>query len=174
MKIKVLLTAITLMTAIVTVQTKSFAQGRSVTIKEAIDLSIKNSKKLKNSNAKIEEATGALRESVQNRLPTVGVSGAYLRLNHPNVNLKTKADNSGGTGGGNQTVGKPSSALYGIANVSLPIYAGSRIKYGIESSRYLEEAARLDADNDREAIILNTIDAYNNLYKAKAAVDLVR
>ncbi|MGZ3958214.1 MAG: TolC family protein, partial [Flavisolibacter sp.] len=50
---------------------------------------------------------------------------------------------------------------------------GFRIKYGIESARYLEQAARLDADNDREAVILNTIEAYNNLYKSKAAVDLV-
>jgi outer membrane protein TolC len=157
--------------------TKSFAQStRMLSIREAIDLSIKNSKQLKNSNARIEEATAALREAVQNRLPSVGVSGAYLRLNNPNVNLKTKANNSGGNGGtgGNQTIGKPSSALYGIANVSLPLFSGFRIKYGIESSKYLAEAARLDADNDREAVILNTINAYDNLYKSKAAVDLVK
>lgn len=177
MKHRLLLAAIILMTALVTVQSRLLAQNtRVLTIKEAIDLSIKNSKQLKNSNAKIEEATAALREAVQNRLPTVGVSGAYLRLNSPNVNLKTKAATSGANGGsgGTQTIGKPSSALYGIANVSLPIYAGSRIKYGIESSKYLQDAARLDADNDREAVILNTIEAYENLYKSKAAVDLVK
>jgi len=63
--------------------------------------------------------------------------------------------------------------MYGIANVSLPIFSGFRIKYGIESARYLEQAAKLDAENDQEEIILNTIDAYNNLYKAYAAVELV-
>ncbi len=176
MKHKLLLAPIILLATTSTIQSKLFAQTtKQLTIKEAIDLSIKNSKQLKNSNAKIEEATAALREAVQNRLPTVGVSGAYLRLNNPNVNLKTKASNSGGNGGsgGTQTVGKPSSALYGIANVSLPIYAGSRIKYGIESSKYLQEATRLDADNDREAVVLNTIEAYENLYKSKAVVDLV-
>src|SRR3954447_12799190 len=134
-----LFTSIILMAAMAAFQGRLLAQSsRELSMKEAIDLSIKNSKQLKNSNAKIEEATSALREAVQNRLPTVGVSGAYLRLNHPNVDLKTKATTSGGNGGNGggsaQTIGKPSSALYGIANVSLPIYAGSRIKYGIESS----------------------------------------
>ena len=66
-----------------------------------------------------------------------------------------------------------SQAAYGIVNASLPIYAGKRIKYGIESSKYLEKAASLDADNDREEVIMNTIDAYNNLYKAKAEVRLI-
>ncbi len=175
MKHKFSLALVILVAALATVQTKSFGQViRQLTIKEAIDLSIRNSKQLKNSNARIEEATAALREAVQNRLPTVAISGSYLRLNNPHINLKTKTNDSGGTGGNTQSTGNPSSALYGIANVSLPIYSGLRIKYGIESSKYLAEAARLDADNDREALILNTIHAYNNLYKSKAAVDLVK
>ncbi|HKG67953.1 MAG TPA: TolC family protein [Segetibacter sp.] len=175
MKHKFSLALVTLMAALTTVQTKSFGQiTRQLTIKEAIDLSIKNSKQLKNSNARIEEATAALREAVQNKLPKLGISGSYLRLNNPHIDLKTKVNDSGGTGGTTQSTQNPSSALYGIANVSLPIYSGLRIKYGIESSKYLAEAARLDAGNDREAVILNTIQAYNNLYKSKAAVDLVK
>ena len=175
MKHKLLLALVILMAALATVQTKSFGQvTRQLTIEEAIDLSIKNSKQLKNSNARIEEATAALREAVQNKLPTLGISGSYLRLNNPHIDLKTKTNDSGGTGATTQSTGNPSSALYGIANVSLPVYSGLRIKYGIESSKYLAEAARLDAGNDREAVILNTIEAYNNLYKSKAAVDLVK
>ena len=64
-------------------------------------------------------------------------------------------------------------ALYGSANLSLPIYAGSKIKYGIESAKYLEQATRLDAENDKEEIMLNTIAAYINLYKASVAVQVV-
>ncbi|MEJ7683141.1 MAG: TolC family protein [Segetibacter sp.] len=158
-----------------TVRTKVFGQSvRTISIKEAIDLSIANSKQLKNSYARIEEATAALREAVQNRLPAVSVSGSYLRLNNPHINLKTKTGSSVGSGDSTQSSANPSSALYGIANVSLPIYSGLKIKYGIESSKYLAEAARLDAGNDREAVILNTIQAYDNLYKSKAAVDLVK
>lgn len=154
---------------------KVFGQPeRTISLKEAIDLSIANSKQLKSSYAKIEEATAALREAVQNRLPAVGVSGSYLRLNSPHIDLKTKTGNSGGSADTTKGTASPSSALYGIANVTFPIFSGFRIKYGIESSKYLAEAAHLDADHDREAVILNTIEAYENLYKSKAAVDLVR
>jgi outer membrane protein TolC len=152
----------------------SFAQQKqTLTLTEAIDLSIKNSKQLKGSAAKIEEATAALKEAVERRLPDASVSGSYLRLNNPNIDLKTKKDNSNGGGTTTTESPKPSQAIYGIANVSMPIFSGFRIKYGIESAKYLEQAAKLDADNDKEAIVLNTIDAYNNLYKSKAAVDLV-
>ena len=72
----------------------SFAQQKqTLTLPEAIDLSIKNSKQLKSSAAKIEEATAALKEAVERRLPDASVSGSYLRLNNPNINLKTKKDN---------------------------------------------------------------------------------
>jgi outer membrane protein TolC len=151
----------------------AFAQEkRALTLQEAIDLGIKNSKQLKGSQARIEEATAALREAVERRLPDASVSGSYLRLNKPNVDLKTKKDNGSGGTTTNESP-NPSQAMYGIANVSLPIFSGFRIKYGIESAKYLEQATKLEAENDREEIIFNTIDAYNNLYKSKAAVDLV-
>lgn len=62
---------------------------------------------------------------------------------------------------------------YVLLNASLPIYAGGRIRYGIESSQFLEKAARLDPENHREGIVQNTIEAYNNLYKAQEAIVLV-
>jgi len=145
-------------------------EKKSITINEAIDLSLKNSKQLKNSQAKIEEVTAALKEAVQKRLPDATVSGSYLRLSTANINLNTKTNSSGG-GGQNPRV---SQAMYGILNASLPVYAGGRIRYGIEASRYLAEAAKLDADNDKEEVIQNTIEAYVNLYKAKSSITLVK
>lgn len=146
---------------------------RKLTLQEAIDLSIKNSKQLKGNQARVEEATAALKEAVERKLPDVNATGSYLRLNSPNVDLKVKPTNNGGGGSSNEAGGKVSQAAYAMVNASLPIYSGLRIKYGIESARYLQKAAELDADNNKEAVVLNTIDAYNNLYKAKAAVDLV-
>lgn len=147
-------------------------EKRKLTLQEAIDLSIKNSKQLKNNEAKIEEATAALKEAVERKLPDVSATGSYLRLNSPNVNLQVKPSGNGG-GSSSEEPGKVSQAAYGMLNATLPIYSGLRIKYGIESAKYLQQAVQLDADNQKEAVILNTIDAYNNLYKSKAAVDLV-
>jgi outer membrane protein TolC len=147
-------------------------EKKNLTLQEAIDFSIKNSKQLKGSEAKIEEAAAALKEAVQRRLPEANVSGSYLRLNKPNIDLKTKTNGNGSGTNGDESP-EPNQAMYGIANVSLPIFSGFRIKYGIESAKYLEQATKLDAENDKEGIVFNTIDAYNNLYKSKAAVDLV-
>jgi len=146
---------------------------KKLSLQEAIDLSIKNSNQLKASQARIEEATGAWQEAKDNKLPSASASGAYLRVNSPNINLKTKAfGNSDSSGGG----GSPSvnQAIYGILNVALPVYAGGRIRYGIESAKYLQQAVTLDAQNDKEAVVLNAIKAYINLYKASVTVDVVK
>ena len=145
---------------------------KHLTLQEAIELSIKNSKQLRASQARIDEATGALNEAKDNKLPSASISGAYLRIPNPTVSLKTKVfGSSDSTGGGGPSVNQ---ALYGIASVSLPIYSGGRIRYGIESAKYLQQAATLDAENDKESVILNTINAYTNLYKATVTVDVVK
>lgn len=149
------------------------AQEKKVlTLQEAIDLSIKNSHELKANKALVEEANAALKEAEQRRLPDAKISGAYMRLNNADFDMKIKSNNNGG--GASSEAPKVSQALYGILNLSLPIYSGGRIRYGIESSRYLAEAARLDADNEKEKVIENTVEAFINLYKAKKAVELVK
>lgn len=145
------------------------AQSQHVTLQQAIDMSIKNSKNLRISDARILEATADVREAKDRQLPDLKVSGSYLRLTNANIDLKS-SDNSGGEGGGPNV----NQALYGMANLSLPLYAGGRIKYGIESAKYLEQAARLNAESDRQGIIFNTMQAYTNLYKASRAVSVIR
>ncbi len=148
---------------------------KPLSLQEAINLSITNSKQLKASEARNEQAAGALKEAKDNRLPNAGISGSYLRLATPVISLKTKAfgtprpDSTGGGG-----IPAVNQAMYGIVNISLPIYAGGRIRYGIESAKYLQEAVMLDAENDKAAVILNTINAYINLYKAGVTVNVVK
>lgn len=169
------------LTALAIMFTAAGAQAqttRNLTLDEAIKMSLNNSKELKLSQARISEATAILRESKERRLPDVSISGAYLRLNKPTVDMKI---NLGGGNGQQQQGGEGSAesptidqAAYGIANVSLPLFSGLRIKHGVESAKYLQQASQLDAERDREEVIGNTIAAYSNLYKARAAVDIVR
>lgn len=152
---------------------KTSAQApRTLALPEAINLSLKNSAQLKYSAARVEEATAAVREAMERKLPDATVSGSYLRINNPNIDLKVKSNNPNGGAAGESP--KPSQAAYGLANLTLPLYSGLRIRYGIESARYVAEAAKLDAENDREGLVLNTIDAFNNLYKSNAALSLVQ
>src|ERR1700750_2216319 len=105
-------------------------EKRPITLNEAIDLGIKNSKQLKNSQAKIEEATAALKEALNAKLPDAKLSASYLWLSSANVDMKIKS-----SGGGGGTTPEISKAGYAIANASVPVFAGGRIRYGIEASR---------------------------------------
>ena len=142
---------------------------KQLTLQEAIELSLKNSKQLKISQARIDEALAQAEEAKQARLPDLKISGSYLRLNSAKIDLKSASDSGGSSGGGP----KVNQAIYGMANLSFPVYAGGRIRYGIESAKYLAEAAKLDAESDASDIIFNTTRAYVNLYKAYESVILV-
>lgn len=148
---------------------KVSAQEKTITLNDAISLSLQNSKQLKISQAKIEAANAQLKQAEQKRLPDANVITAYSRLISGNFDLK-----SNGSNGGGQSPPKVTDAVYGILNASLPVYIGGRISYGIESSKYLEQAAKLDAESNKDEVIQNTIEAFANLFKAGSAVRLVK
>lgn len=167
--------SLTVCTFILTVSGfSSQAQDRkSLTLKEAITLGIQNSKELRLSKTRIDAALASMKSAKDAQLPELSVSASYLRVNEPNVDFKLHlgGDSAAGGGGSSPNV---NSVAYAMATVSLPIFSGFIIQSQKESAKYLAEAARLDADKDREAVIQNTINAYSNLYKAQQAVTLVQ
>ncbi len=155
-------------------------EKRNLSLDEAITLSLQNSKEIKLNAAKVAEANGALREARERRLPDLTASGSYLRLNQPNVDMKVKLGGQsggsaeGGSGSASAQSLKVSSVTYGMASLSIPVFSGFRIQHGIDAAKYLQKAATLDAEKDRDEVVANTIAAYSNLYKAKAALDIVK
>jgi len=143
-------------------------QNRMLTLDEAVDLGIRNSKSLKIDAATIDEATANYVSAKNNKLPGFTISGSALALANAQVDLKMMS----GSGGGNTP--KANSAFYGSANVSLPLYAGGKIKYGIQSAEYLVEASKLSAENDKTAIAYNISQAYNNLFKASQTIQVLK
>jgi outer membrane protein len=172
MKFRSLLTALFLITGLTTVQSV-WAQdslGRKISLDEAIDLSLKNSKALRAAKARVQQAVANTTISKQNQLPDLKVSGSYVRLTQPNIDMQYKS-NSGGSAAAPISVNQ---AAYGIVNLMLPVYSGMKIQYGIRSSEFLEKASNLDAEQEKDAVVLNTIDAFSNLYKARANVRVIR
>src|SRR6476659_2717405 len=90
---------------------------RPIDINESIEMSIRNSKQLKLNQAKIDEATAALTEAIQRKLPDASVTGGYIRLSNANLNMKSQ---------GTTPASAPhvTQAAYGLLNASIPIYAG--------------------------------------------------
>ncbi|MCH5720330.1 TolC family protein [Niabella hibiscisoli] len=149
---------------------------RGLTLQEALELGIANSKNLKIDDAKIIEATAAIDEAKNRQLPDLKVSGSYLRLTNANINLKTGQQSSGedGQSQGSSAAPKVNQAMYGIANFSLPLFAGGRIKYGIQSAKYLLDAAKLSAGSDKNEIAYNISQAYVNLFKVSQVVNVLK
>lgn len=154
-----------------------FAQttDKMLDLKEAVQLSLNNSKTLKMSSAKVEQAISMYDEAKNNQLPDLKASGAYLYLPTPKINLKLGGLNKSSNDSSSSGSSFPNihQAVYGMISASLPLYAGGKISNGIKSAEYLANAAKLDVQSDKEEVIQNTIDAYYNLYKANAAVRLV-
>ena len=135
---------------------------KMLTLDEAVSLGIKNSKNLKIDQANIDQATANYMEAKNKKLPTVKVSATALALGNANVDIKILKPSENGGGG----VPKANSAFLGNLSASLPLFAGGRIKYGIQSAEYLIEASKLSTENDKLAIAYNVSQAYNNLFKA--------
>src|SRR4051812_924913 len=94
---------------------------RNISLDEAIALSLQNSKQLKLSQAKINETHASLKEAQERRLPDFGISGSYLRLAQPTVDLKVKlggssqsGETSGSSSGSSGSSIKVNQASYGI------------------------------------------------------------
>jgi outer membrane protein len=69
----------------------SYAQtARTIKLEEAIEMSLKNSKQLKLSQTNVDMAGLNIRQIKENQLPSLSVSGSYLRVNTPNIDLKIK------------------------------------------------------------------------------------
>ncbi len=142
---------------------------KKLSLNDAIQMSLQNSKQLHYNLAKLKEADADVKEAKQNTLPDLKGTASYLSLNNPSVDLKVKLGSGGG--GGPISV---NSASYAMLNASLPIFAGGKIHYGIEAAKYLHKAAEMDVEKNREDIIEIAISAYGNLFKATEAVEMMK
>lgn len=144
---------------------------KTLTLEEAVTLGLQNSKQVKIAASHARESTAALQETRQLRLPDLDVSGQYMRLlNSANVNFQTGSD-AGADGAGRPA--RPDYLMLGQASLSVPVFAGFRLRHAIRSAEYLEKAAQLSVEVNERAVILNLTRAWANLFKAEATVQLV-
>lgn len=143
-------------------------EKKQISLDEAVQLGIQNSKSLKIDAAKIEEATADLLAAKNRQLPDLSISASYLYLPlKPTIDLKIPGISAAGGPEVHQVA-------YGSANLTVPIYSGGRIKYGIQSAKYLVEASKLSSENDKVAIAYNVAQAYNNLFKANQSIKVLQ
>jgi len=141
------------------------AQDRTITLKEAIDLGLQNSKTLKLSQAKIDEAISQYNQAKDRALPTGSVSLTYDRAQIPYNTLAF----------GKESLSLPTSAnaYLGIASLNETIFGGNKLKYARQSTDLLTQVSRLDADNNKDQVTYDVISSYYNLYKVLQSIKVV-
>ena len=135
----------------------SFAQTKTLGLDEAVQLGIQNSKQLKRSQYKIDEALARLGQAKDSRLPSAKVSFQYLHA----LMMSRVVSIPGVT---KDPIKLPFDfpAYLGTLSVSEPIFAGNQFKYARQSADLMVQMSRLDADKDKEDITWLIIDSYIN------------
>lgn len=133
------------------------AQDRTITLDEAIKLGLDNSKVLKLSQSKVEQAVSEYNQAKDEALPTGKISYGYnhaeipankLALGAESFNLPSRAD-----------------AYLGILTLNQTIFGGNKLKYARQSTDLLTQVARLNVTNDKDQITYDIISSYYSLYK---------
>ena len=135
-------------------------QTRTLTLEEAVQLGIQNSKQLKRSQYKIDEALTRVAQAKDAALPSSKVSFQYLHA----LMLSRLIDIPGLT---KEPIKLPFDfpAYMGTLSVSEPIFAGNQFKYARQSADLMVQMSRLDADKDKDDITWVVISSYINYNK---------
>lgn len=133
------------------------AQVRTLTPDEAVKLGIQNSKYLKLSQSKIDEAITQYKQAKDKALPTGSSGLTYDRAQIP--------ANHVAIGGNDLYLPKQANAYLGTVSLNEAIFNGGKFRYAQESTDMLTRVARLDADKDKDEITYDVINSFYNLYK---------
>jgi outer membrane protein len=138
------------------------AQTRTLSLTEAVQLGTQNSKSLKRSQYKINEAQTKVDQAKDLRLPSAKVGFQYLH-----ALMLTRTVNIPGLTDAGKPLHLPFDfpAYLGTLSVTEPIFAGNQFKYAKQSADLMVQMSRLDADKDKEDITWLIINAYINYNK---------
>jgi outer membrane protein len=136
------------------------AQPRNLTLDEAVQMGLQNSKQLKRSQNKIDEALTRLDQAKDLRLPSAKLSFQYLHA----LMLSRVISIPGVT---KDPIKLPFDfpAYLGTLSVSEPIFNGNQFKYARQSADLMVQMSRLDADKDKDDITYLVITSYLNYDK---------
>lgn len=141
----------------------SFAQTKTLSLDEAIQAGIQNSKQLKLSQNKIDKALAQVEQAKDGALPSATASLGY---NHA-LMLTRKFSLPSTDGSAPKSIELPfdNTAYIGTLSIKEPIFAGNRVKYAKQSADLLVQMSRLDSETNKDAVVYTVINAYINYYK---------
>jgi outer membrane protein TolC len=136
-----------------------------LTLKQAIELAIRNSRSLQESRLTLERTQAALRESEAQNLPTVSAN-ADLTFSSQDTAVPN-ATNTGFDG----TSATDRTTLSATVQTSYSLFTSGQRSASIRSARGQVRAQELQLESDTEQLIL---DVTNNYYDLQGAIEQVR
>ena len=148
---------------------KSSGQDRmKLTVDQAVEIGLKNSKTLHSSLMRVEGAKAKASEVNASRLPSLRLSAAYRRLSPIDPFAIS-------TPFGNFTISPSILDNYSTQlTLNQPLFTGFRLSNVSEAADQSANAVKADYNKDKEEVRFNIKNAYWNLYKAqklKAVID---
>ena len=143
----------------------------SVTLEQAIEIGLENSKGLHASAMRVQAAESRSSEVQASQLPTLKASGSYNRLSDIPAFQATIPQDAFGRGFPPQSVSVPLSQTI-LNNYSLrlslqqPLFTGMRLKSSSEIAHFNAQATGENYNRDRSELVYNIKNAYWNLYEA--------
>jgi outer membrane protein len=138
----------------------SAQQKMLLTVEQAVQIGLENSKALRTSQFKVQAAEAKASETGTLGLPSLKVQGTYTRLSDVPPSQVTVFGNT-------FTLSPTVLNNYGIkATVQQPLFTGWKISGAEEAAEYSSEATKQDFYKDKSDVIYNIKAAYWNLYRA--------
>ncbi len=148
------------------------AQGkRSLTIEQAIQIGMENSKALRTSQFKVLSADAKASETNTLGLPSLKFNGTYTRLSNVPPEAVALPANSFGPGFPPTDVNMVLSPTilnnYGLkGTLQQPLFTGGKISGAIDAASFSAEATKEDLKKDQADVLYNIKASYWNLYRA--------
>lgn len=130
--------------------------ARNLTLEEAIDLSLTNSKDIQISEKSLEISQINLQKAFKAALPVVTYNGQYARTNY---DREIAIDNNSSE--------KRRSGYTQSITISQPLFAGGSILAGIKGAKAYENIANYNFINSKIQMRIDTIAAFFNLLNAE-------
>ncbi|MFD1602646.1 TolC family protein [Flavobacterium artemisiae] len=137
----------------------------SLTLDEAVKMAWEKSNEVTLANTKVNSKKYELQSVKNNQYPDLKISGQYQRLTKASIDMPNQGESG--------SLASPDRAMIGMANLSLPIFAGFKIQSNIDAYESLYEAETVTAEKTKEDVALRVITYYTALYKAQKTLDVL-
>lgn len=138
----------------------------SLTLDEAVKMAWEKSNEVTLANTKVNSKKYELQTVKNNQYPDLKIQGQYQRLGKASIDLHNDQASS-------EPMASPDRAMFGAANLSLPIFSGFKIQSSIDAYENVYEAESANAAKTKEDVALRVITYYTALYKAQKTLDLL-